>query len=213
MDYEWVFDACRELAWYYGHREEKAVVTTAIYMDPYGCDFQIIYRKWPIKKAAYALSAYLGGRMVYSFWSRDPEREIFVDGRWIDLVSELRYRYTCLVSGDLYIDNHTLFALCKKEADQNRRVLDGYKQRCLTIMSKERDSSRKRYEFIVDGHELLVMKEIILGTYRVAVYFDGSLKFELKWGGKIGSEDFNNGRYVPGEWEQMLAELYTNLSR
>lgn len=211
MAHDDVFGICRDLAQKYGHQREdrKAKSTVSYYMDPYGCDFEIICYKWALKKDAYIVDVYYGGMEVFSYSNRD-HRWDYLDknGHWLDLVRELLYCGRCALLGESYVENHTLFIMCRREAERNRQILDDCRRRCAVILKAE---NTRRFDAAVGKHEIVIMELEPSDGHTISLVYDKETVFSYGWGGEVDGFCGDKGKYRYGKWVKILKKLSKNM--
>ena len=153
MKYKKIFEDCKTLALRCGHYEKNPGVSEyAVYMDSFGCDFQVYYYNTfsrGVGEMRESVSVFLGGREVYCYYEHEPSWEKFVDGKWKELVSGLYSYHLHARLEENYCINGTLLELCKSESRRNRKKLSKYCGLCVIVSKKhgrlEVNSPRKRF--------------------------------------------------------------------
>lgn len=227
MKYKNIYDECKRLALSFGYvSKESGVYEHAIYIDSFGCDFQVFYDNILARgtgKMHEYIRVYLGGRRVYEFDECEPEREHLVIGYWPDLLHDL---YRCNVDTyfeESYTVNNSLLELCKKESIKNRGIFDEYVKIC-ALLARENGELRVRsgmlyahtytFERIIEGHTLEVMliekvpSEGFDSYDSAKIFFDKKCVFSFSYNcADVGSLFNEKGHYTLGEWGKILKEL------
>ena len=228
MKYKNIYTICKELALKYGKADKKVDSSEyAVYVDPFGCDLQIYYYNRfyrGIGEMKESMCIYLGGREVFYYDEYHPDWENYVDGHWKDMVQELSYYNFCITMEETYNVNNTIVELCKMESKRNRDFLCKYRDMCSSLAKRdggpaitdEGDFSYKM-EKSVNG----VLLEIYLKERaprrrrdfedKVDVYYGKQNVFIFHWNcSSVGGIFDDKGKYVRGEWEQVVEDLLEN---
>ena len=137
-----VLNDCVKLVFYGEVDWFSRSVENAVYIDPFGCDLTIYCRRHhePNDVTVDFVEIYLGGRRVFKSYD-NIKTECFVDGYWVRLVYQLcQYEYAKENGDEPPRISSTLIELVKREAKNNRRIMNKY--RSLGVFIAKRKGER-----------------------------------------------------------------------
>lgn len=225
MKHKRVYEDCKNLVFYGETIIDSKNFKCETYLDSFGCDLQV-YRIYTLSYETDAMEesieVYSGGRKVYSFNDKRPDKEYIVNGHWERLISELWHHELARHLGESYTANGTLLELCRKEAMRNRKIMNKYREFCV-LLAKEKGkipegARHYKFEEEVDGHTMKVYmsesvpKENASFEGNVELTFDKKNVFSFYFDSSdIGGLYDDKGNYIPGEWEKILEQLMEKL--
>ncbi|MBO7657090.1 hypothetical protein J6S55_00345 [Candidatus Saccharibacteria bacterium] len=200
-----VFEKCKKLAKEYGQ--------DGIYEDSFECGLQIIYKKICVMGICRkSIQVYAGNREVY-FHDEYTGETYFSKGNWEKLVSYLLDHEQHEKRVSVY-SKVLLLRSCKKEVEKNNNILSNYFLSCGALakdqgISCSTDYGTTRYTYFtsIEGHTVKV--SLNCGSkYRLFIWYDNASMFNYTWA--LGEKN-GKGRYVPGEWEDILYNVVSDL--